>query len=293
MPENPHVLVATLGGQPQVVTFTLDLLLQRGIPISEVVVVYPASYTRLQHSIACLNAEFPDDHYKPTGHLLHFRHHILTQYMTPIDDIIDEQTATGALNAMDELIRDLKHSGRTIHFSITGGRRLIGFLSFSAALLNFESTDCLWHIHTPEDVRQRVRDGAIMHVSPEDGVRLIEIPFARLAQPILTRILSPDPTNTRTIMDTQAARDAYEQRQRCRNVAERITPAQRRVLWAIAGGQHPQDVATSLGRSIDTISSHINVLLRECRNTWNIPERTRLDYRFLQMIFTDYVTNDG
>ena len=41
MPDYPHVLVATLGGQPQVITFTLDLLLEEGYPISEVFVLHP------------------------------------------------------------------------------------------------------------------------------------------------------------------------------------------------------------------------------------------------------------
>jgi hypothetical protein len=45
-----HTLVATLGGQPQIVTFTLDLLLRRGIPIYEVIVVHPASSPHLQQS---------------------------------------------------------------------------------------------------------------------------------------------------------------------------------------------------------------------------------------------------
>jgi CRISPR-associated protein Csx14 len=53
-----HTLVATLGGQPQIVTFTLDLLLKRGIPISEVVVVHPAASPRIQQSLERLNAEF-------------------------------------------------------------------------------------------------------------------------------------------------------------------------------------------------------------------------------------------
>ena len=35
-----HIMVATLGGQPQVVTFTLDELLSQGFPIREVIVLY-------------------------------------------------------------------------------------------------------------------------------------------------------------------------------------------------------------------------------------------------------------
>ncbi len=103
--EHTHTLLATLGGQPQVVTFTLDLLLQRHIPIREVIVVHPASQPKLQHSIACLNAEFPGDRYKVDGRTIHFRRHVLRDYDRPIDDIVDERTADGALNTMDELIR--------------------------------------------------------------------------------------------------------------------------------------------------------------------------------------------
>ena len=64
MPEYIHMLLATLGGQPQVVTFTLDLLLLRGFPISEVVVIHPQTVQeRLQRALACLNAEFVGDCY--------------------------------------------------------------------------------------------------------------------------------------------------------------------------------------------------------------------------------------
>src|SRR5579883_2846915 len=284
-------LLATLGGQPQVVTLSLDLLLQQNIPIREVVVVHPASYAGLEHSIRRLNDEFPGDIYKCTGQPIRLRRHALRQYGALIDDIVDEQSADGALNAMDDLIRDLKQSNRTIHFSISGGRRLMGFLSFSAALLNFSQADRLWHIHTPETVKLRVQDGAAMHVAPEDGVRLIEVPFARLAQPILSRLLSANPHDARTVMSAQAARADAEQQQRCRQIAETVTGAQRRVLRALASGLRPQEVADRLGISIRTVSSHTSVLLRECRNTWNIPEDKRLDYTFLHFMFANYFSD--
>src|SRR5260370_1024187 len=135
-----HTLVATLGGQPQIVTFTLDLLLRRGIPIYEVIIVYSASSPHLQQSLERLNAEFVGDHYTFEGQSLtiHFHQQILRHYDTIIDDIIDEPTASGALDTIGELIRSLKEQRRIIHFSISGGRRLMTFLSFSAALLYFE-----------------------------------------------------------------------------------------------------------------------------------------------------------
>lgn len=168
----------------------------------------------------------------------------------------------------------------------------MGFLSFSAALLNFGPSDRLWHLHTPEAVQQRVRNGVIMHASPGDDIRLIEVPFARLAQPILSRLLSSDPTDTQTIMNKHYERESIERHQHCQEVIERLTPTQCNVLRAIALGAHPQQVAHMLERSIDTIGSHINVVLRECRNAWDMPEKARLDYHFLQAAFADYFVHD-
>ena len=121
-----HTLLATLGGQPQVVTFTLDLLLQRGFPITEVVLVHPeASHPRLQHSLHCLNAEFVGDRYQVNGRTIHLRSQVLRLDEEPLDDIVDEVSADGALNTIHKLIRSLKRQRRCIHLSITGGRRLM------------------------------------------------------------------------------------------------------------------------------------------------------------------------
>src|SRR6266702_1996208 len=132
LPEHTHILLATLGGQPQVVTFTLDLLLRDGFPISEVFVILPkASDQRLQHSLACLRKQFIDDCY--------------------------------------HLIRELKQQRQCIvHLSVTGGRRTMALLAISAAQLNFKHTDHIWHIYTPREFRLRADEGAIMHASPDD-----------------------------------------------------------------------------------------------------------------------------
>jgi len=183
--EHPHILLATLGGKPEIVTFTLDLLLQKHFPISEVIVIHPASHPRLAQAVERLSAEFVDDHYPFAGEqrIIHFRRYPLRNYGQLIDDIVDTESANATLTAMDELIDDLKRRLAVIHFSISGGRRLMSFLSISAALLNFTHRDHLWHICTPEAVKQRVWTNGEMHMRPEDGVQLIEVPFARMAQP--------------------------------------------------------------------------------------------------------------
>jgi len=113
-----HTLLATLGGQPQVVTFTLDLLLRRDYPISEVIVIHPnAAQQRLQRSLERLNAEFISDNYQFEGHAhtCHFRPKVLELDHTPLDDISDSTSAKGTRETIYRFIQELKQQPRHIH----------------------------------------------------------------------------------------------------------------------------------------------------------------------------------
>ncbi|HLH60318.1 MAG TPA: CRISPR-associated ring nuclease [Ktedonobacteraceae bacterium] len=296
MPEYIHTLLATLGGQPQVVTFTLDLLLQRGFPISEVIVVHPeASDERLQHSVACLNAEFVGDYYG--YYLVHgqplrcrLRSYLLELDETPLQDIVDDLSAKGTLDTVHRLIRDLKQQHRRIHLSLTGGRRLMSLMAISAAYLNFDHFDHIWHIYTPSALRPLVNEGKVMHVPSEAGVSLIEAPFVPWGAYFPG--LSETVDTAQDMRHYQTARMDAEERARCIQVVEHATPRQREVLKAFAGGLNPQQVAQKLGIELKTVHSHKTVLLELCRNAWNKNSNEPLDYRFLQKAFANYFTHD-
>ncbi len=282
-----HTLVATLGGKPQIVTFTLDMLLQQGVPVSEVIVLYPAASPRIQQSLERLQAEFVGDSYSFEGQTLtiHFRQQLLSHYNTIIDDIVDEATANGALDTIGELIRDLKRQQRIIHFSISAGRRLMTFLSFSAALLYFDTPDELLHLYTPEPVKERVDKSGAMHVTAQDGRRLISVPFARAAQPFFAMMLNHTPSDT---IKTQREQQKAEDQRHCQQVMNALKDRSREIVQAIAQGHHPHDVADILHLDPSTVSYYTNKIYRECRNTWDVPENIRLDYRFVQEKFADY-----
>src|SRR6266699_3215634 len=109
---NIHTLLIPLDTQPQVVTFTLDSLLQRGFPIEEVIVIHPETTSAwLQNSLARLNAEFIGDHYQISGCSIHFRSYI------PEASIY-------------HLINDLKKHQRLIHMVVGIGKP--SFLSLFA-----------------------------------------------------------------------------------------------------------------------------------------------------------------
>ena len=284
-----HTLVATLGGKPQLVTFTLDLLLQRGITIHEVIVVHPASAPRLQQSLERLRAEFVNNHYIFEGRTLpiRFQQRILRRYDNDelIDDIIDQPTANGTLDTIGELIRDLKQRRHIVHFSIAGGRRLMNFLSFSAALLYFEGPDELLHLYTPEATKDHDDNSGVMHTWHGDGRRLIEVPFARAAQPFLALMLNRTPSAT---IETQREQQQAEDREHCRHVIDELTDKQIEVLQALADGQHPNEAAQKLGIKSSTINRHTNVIYRECRNAWDMDEKMMINYLFIQAKFANY-----
>ena len=282
-----HTFVATLGGKPQVVTFTLDMLLQKGIPIYEVIVIHPATSPRIEKSLNKLRAEFADNCYTFNGrdYTIYFRQQVLSHYDKVIDDIVDESTANGTLDTIGELIRDLKRQQRIIHFSISGGRRLMNFLSFSAALLYFDTPDELLHLYTPEDVRERADASGTMHIGLDEGRRLIEVPFAKAAQPLFSVMLDRSPSH---ILQTQREQQKAEEQKRCRDVVNQLRDQERAILQAIAQGQHPNDVAHTMGFTPANISYHTRKIYAFCRNMWAVPENVRVDYRFLQDKFADY-----
>src|SRR5438874_2561983 len=182
MPDHPHVLVATLGGQPQIVTFTLDLLLERGIPISEVFVLHPraTSPSRLYQSLVRLSAEFTSPEYPGARQPIRFHSCMLELDGQPIDDIRDDSHADGTLNTLHLLIGNLKRQGYHIHLSVSGGRRLISLLALSVAVFNFDRHDHIWHIYTPKALQQEANEGAIMHAPLHAGVTLLQGPFVTL-----------------------------------------------------------------------------------------------------------------
>lgn len=284
-----HTLVATLGGKPQLITFTLDLLLKRGIPVYEVIVIHPAASPRLQQSLERLQAEFVGDCYTFEGRRLPMRFHqqVLRRYdnNTVINDIIDGPTASGALDTIGELIRDLKRRQHVIHFSIAGGRRLMAFLSFSAALLYFDGPDELLHLYTPEPSKERDDESGVMHISQGDGRQLIEVPFTRAAQSFLALMLNRTPSDA---IQTQHEQQQAENQQHCQQVVDALTDKQYGVLYALAQGQRPQEVAATLGIKPSTMSRHTNVIYQECRNAWNLPDKIAVNYLFVQARFANY-----
>lgn len=293
MSEYRQTLLASVGGQPQVVTFTLDLLLRQGIQVSEVFLLHPSpSDVRVQHTLHCLRTEFANNQYTCDGRTISCTLHLqtLSHEKVPLPDVTNTSDAQAIRDEIHRLLRQLKQQQRHIHLSASGGRRVISLMAISAALLHFDDFDRIWHIYTPRHLRAQVNEGAQMHVPPDAGVRLIEVPFVPWGAyfPLLSHA---DASAQATQRAQMAMLDAQE-KARCAEMLTHLTQTQLRVLRLISTGLTPGAIAVQLNVSRDTVYSHTKALLSVARHVWHIPEQERIAFPFLFRKFIGYFRQD-
>ncbi len=282
-------LISPLGGQPQIVTFTVDLLLARGEPLTEVWTVFPAGNVRYQKAHRRLVEEFA--HYPP------YRRQGLRYRAWPIDDArgrplqdITNITETDRVwRVISALLSEAKTRDARLHISLSGGRRALALMLFSAAMLHCTPGDRVWHIYTPPQVLAMVKDGARLHVAPEEGVRLLEIPFVPWGAyfPGVKTMLGLSP---RQLAALQTQWPNEQTAQRCAWVWEQLTPRQREVLQALVEQPTRHAAADVLGLSLSTLDTHRAAILDICRLAW--PEE-RVDLRFLRRVFRGWLVLEG
>ncbi len=283
------VLVATLGGQPQVVTFALDALRARGETITTVYLFHLALDTpRQHHALQKLYSEFTQHQYQGRPCRLA---PIAIGGADPLPAIRNAAEAEVAWVTIRDTLASLKQQGHTLHLSIAGGRRMLALLATSAAMLLCDHQDRLWHLYTPDALRERAAGGAIMHVTPGDGVQLIQTPLAPWGAyfPALRAMALPPAQAVAQQMQQLSATNDLQ----CRQVYQGLTERQQEILLAFVRGGTPQDVAEALTISLSTVNTHKTAILAECRIAWGLAEEARLDYRFLKEHFAGFLARLG
>lgn len=274
-------MIATLGGQPQVVTFALDALLDRGETIVEVVLIHFAPCDdRKRHALECLKREFLNEFYAHAGRSIRLRSITLQDHTGGLHDIVDERTAQIVRDQMAQILQQEKAQGRPLHVVLAGGRRILALMLLLTAMIHLDYSDRVWHLYTPPLLLENVRNGRRMHARPEDGVRLIEVPFPRWGVdfPAFRHLSIWQPADATSPQDVERFRAVWKQ----------LTKAQRRVLHAIAQGHNPQEIAQHLGIATKTVGSHLEAIKDLCREIWGIPRDRRLFYHDLRDWFRPF-----
>jgi len=267
----------TMGGQAQVVTFALDALLDDRARVEQVIVLHMRQDDgRVRRALAQLASEFAGERYR--GQPMGFRHIPVRREGRPLQAIETGQDAEAVWTMARELLSELKRDGRALHLCIAGGPRLLALTLTSAAMLQCDHLDRLWHLYTPREFLDQARDGAILHAPPDAGVRLVPVPLAPLGAyfPALRALSQP--------VAPGAALDPGDVAC-CRAACTRLTGRQRDVLEALASGLQPQEAADRLGITLSTLDAHKSEIYAECRVAWGMPEGRRLSYHWLREKF--------
>ena len=281
------MLIATLGGKAQVVTFALDWLLAAGHEIRDVYLVHHAPDNadhRLRRALALAEAQFVRGYYgdQPcTCHAVPLH----GPDGRPLLDLDQPDAVDGAWRTLHQLLGRLKGEGHELHLCVTGGRRLMALLAISVAALHFTHGDRLWHLYTPTALRQAAGEGHILHAPPTlPAPHLLEVPImpGSDAFPALRQLLAASPDAVRAMRQTRLS---DEEAAHCAMVWAALTPRQREVLRTVADGQRPSDVAAALHITAGTVSSHLKTIYAHCRRTWQLSADYALDYRWLQQRF--------
>lgn len=279
------VLIATLGGQPQVVTFALDALLAQGVVIDEVIAVH-LSDQRYHQSFRRLALEFKQGRYQDSP--CRFRGLAIQEEGKPLPDIRHTLDAEAVWQSLHALLGTLKGANAQIHLLLAGGRRLMALLAMSTAMLHFDHADRVWHIYTPRTILNQARDGALMHVEPSAGVRLISMPLTPWGTyfPGLRSLLKVSPAQVLAVRDRWLNQ---HERELCRQVWQRLTPRQRDTVAAFANGDSRAQAAERLSVTLATVDSHKREVLAQCRVAWGLAEEQRLDYHFIREKFGPFL----
>jgi len=282
-----HVCIATLGSQPQVVTLALDALLARQLPIRELIVVHLSPQNpRYRSALESLGHEFANDRYGERS--CRYRLQPVIAGADIAVELQSEAETDAAINTFHALIQDLKRSGATIHLCISGGRRPLGMLALSAALLYFDHADRIWHLFSSDAVRAESADGAQLHLSGHPDVRLVRVPIPPWGQYFPALRTTPD-ADAATAREQQTRSIDAGELARCRQVFAQLTARQREVLRALAQDRTPQEIAGDLAISLATVNAHKTAIIQECIVAWSMAEGSRLGYDWLRRKFTPFL----
>lgn len=256
MPLHRHVLVATLGTQPQVVTLAVDLLAKdEGVVVDEVHVIHTAAEGPVGDALERLRAEFPDN--------CHYRNRrcsfnpapIVTPEGRPVRDIRTEDDANSAFQTIYRVVLEQKQARKRVHLSIAGGRNSMVVYGAATAQILFDAGDRLWHILSTAEFEHT----RLMHRRNRCDAALAPIPVLRWSaiSPVLTALVcEQDPFRAIAAQEQLVERQADLQREEF--LTQVLTPAEWRVVedYVFHGGAD-REIAGRLNISHRTVSTHL------------------------------------
>lgn len=279
-----HVLIATLGSEPQVVTLALDLLQTKGISIAEVIVVHTVGEA-VQPGLKQLAQEFA------LPGACGYRLIPVEKEGWPVSDFLTEADTAALLRTLYRTVLVEKRAGRIVHLSIAGGRKPMAVYGMVVAQLLFDEEDHVWHLLSED---WRPGDERVMHVRPGDRVRLVPIPVLRWSavSPVLTELaVREDPWEA--IQTQQSIRREEDRRHRREFLEHRLTRAERELVRLACLGLDNAEIARRLYKSEKTVANQFTTVYEKLREWRGLREDIAVTRPLLVAEFAPYFATEG
>ena len=278
------VLIAPVGSKPQLVTIALDLLRQQSENVRQVVVMHTTLERQATRAaVARLGDEFPRVY--PGVRLCPLC--LCNERGMPLNDVDSEPAAREAFRVLYREVKAAKQSGRRVHLSIAGGRKIIGVYGMTVAQLLFDPDDRVWHISSaPALVASKA-----LHPRPGEA-SLIRVPVLRWSEisPVLTDlILSDDPFEALRRQEQLRRADALRL---AREFVEReLSPAEREVVrLVVCRGLTDAEIGERTCRSPRTVGHHLSSAYHKARAYFGLNSAGR--HTLTALLATHYALND-
>ncbi len=248
-----EAFVATLGVEPQVITLTLDRLLDKGYRIGEVRVVHTSSKP-VQHALSLVRREFDAGAYPGIA----FYPVPVEGDEGPIEDFRTSDDVGSLLRVLYREVRALRRAGYMVHLSISGGRKVMAVAGMVVAQLLFGPDDKVWHIltesWTPGGERQ-------MHLPQGEPVWLVQVPVLRWTDsPAMLSAIAELGDPMEAIRRYEELVRSERMRRRREFVERWLTPAERQVVRLVCEGLDNTAIARRLQKSERTVAHQLTTV---------------------------------
>lgn len=170
-----HILIATLGESPVVITAMHDKLIEKNLPISKVIVLHPQEET-IRYAVDLIR-----DVLKDTCEVI--------AEPLPFDDANSEAEAFDFLHILYMLLNNAQKSGDTIYLSLAGGRKNMSALMAILVPL-FPCVKGLYHIIDRDESSRKYHFKSVEELfdcsdderhsfffPPRERMQLVDIPY--------------------------------------------------------------------------------------------------------------------
>ena len=256
--------LGTLGTAPQIFTITLDLLLERGIPVTEAVLIHTENTDSLK-AVQEVRQEFDRGEYPRVS----LKTVSVTRGQEVFEDIDDERSFRCLLQIFFEEIQEAHAQGQIVHIGIAGGRKVMAIAAMVIAQLLFHEEDGLWHLFS--DFYDR--DDQRLHAVPEQNSRLMRVPVLRYGNASQILAAFPQLGDVESILRLQEQWLAGEKMRRRREFVQHwLTPAEREVVKWVCCGLDNATIARKLHKSERTVANQLSRVYMKLQDLLQMPE---------------------